>query len=501
MASDNIVRQSFLVRLRPEMWFYVALVVQSGILTSLVGLMLARQAAPNAQADWGWRASAIAIDSIDSEQLRVGRQIAISDYEFYWGGNGVPDGDRSVLIATSPPPEHSQEWGPATLLVRAPAARGFQFLTEIDSYRLAVQRENKFYGVLVGPAKSVLAPAVIQQLAQRGVGDPNVYVLDVRNPPALWFWGGVLAIAGVLILCGAYSLVKTMSDVIAVVSGKQATWRLRERPVAFHGGVFLVALLRYADFDQQATMEYMAIGLFIYIIGQMFLSLVVWISWRVRRPFRLSLRGVMLLIAIISVPLAGVSWYLRATAPQRQMRREMDQIRRMKGLPCNAEDATFFAMFGLPNSPASADLADSDLAGIQGCTQIWGLGVAGTNVTDEGMLLVRELTSLTSLDLSRTRVGSEGVRNLRGLHTLVNIRLNDTKIDGDALTVLSEFPNLRTIDLRETRITDEDLANLYTLPELIRIDLSGTRVTEAGVRALQDHFPDATIVFSPDSRY
>jgi hypothetical protein len=99
----------------------------------------------------------------------------------------------------------------------------------------------------------------------------------------------------------------------------------------------------------------------------------------------------------------------------------------------------------------------------------YGVGLAGTKVTDAGLKSLCGLPALQSLSLRDTEVTDAGLANLRGLTAL------------------------QCLGLSWTQVTDAGLEGLRGLTALKVLSLYDTRVTDAGVKRLQQALPDCDL--------
>jgi hypothetical protein len=139
------------------------------------------------------------------------------------------------------------------------------------------------------------------------------------------------------------------------------------------------------------------------------------------------------------------------------------------------------------------------------------LDLAGTTGTDALLVHVRGLanlqggerayldddtlglTNLRGLDLTDSEVTDAGLEHLRGLSGLSSLYLSGTQISDAGLQHLSEMSSLEVLFLVDTQITDAGLEHLRGLTNLRELPLYGTQVTYEGVKNLQEALPDCFI--------
>lgn len=91
-------------------------------------------------------------------------------------------------------------------------------------------------------------------------------------------------------------------------------------------------------------------------------------------------------------------------------------------------------------------------------------------VTDAGLKHLKESSQLRELMLNQTQVTDAGLTHLRGLH------------------------QLQHLDLSGTQVTDAGLTHFGGLTQLQYLNLSGTQITDAGIAELQKALPNCEII-------
>jgi Leucine Rich repeat len=131
-------------------------------------------------------------------------------------------------------------------------------------------------------------------------------------------------------------------------------------------------------------------------------------------------------------------------------------------------------------------ISDSELARIDGnLTHLLRVNLAGTRVTDAGLVHLQTLTKLDLLDLSGTQVSDAGLVHLQGLTKLDNLDLSETQVSDAGLPHLRKLQNISFLNLGRTRVSDAGLIHLASLSKLSSLYLTGTRVTDAGLAHLK----------------
>ena len=208
-------------------------------------------------------------------------------------------------------------------------------------------------------------------------------------------------------------------------------------------------------------------------------------SKRPRRWLQFSMRTLLVAMTLLAIALGWVAY------EREQTRQRREGIERLEGLATRSirsggsQPAWSECLFGA-DPLANWDeiymrfdeFSDEQSEWLKGMSQITGLGLTGTELTDAGLPNIRGLTKLVSLHLAETRVSDAGLIHLRGL------------------------ANLEYLDLGGTHITDAGLENLYELKHLRRVWIDDTSVTPAGVEKLERALPN-TIIYclqSPATR-
>jgi hypothetical protein len=117
------------------------------------------------------------------------------------------------------------------------------------------------------------------------------------------------------------------------------------------------------------------------------------------------------------------------------------------------------------------------------------LGLAGTRVTDGGLVHLKGFTNLTCLDLSDTQVTDAGLARLSQLAKLRELGIGRTRVTDAGLVHLAGLRNLRSLNLTGTQVSDRGLAKLTGLTNLTELELALTNVTDGGITELKRALP------------
>lgn len=166
------------------------------------------------------------------------------------------------------------------------------------------------------------------------------------------------------------------------------------------------------------------------------------------------------------------------------------------------------------------DVGDMELADIGQLTELGGLYLDETKVTDAGLQHLENMKGLIALGLRKTSITKcpplskmSQLQNLdlgftqveqvdtSGLRSLVSLNLRATRINDKTLANLSPLPNLESLDIAGSlgeppRITDEGLAHLRKskYPKLKTVYLYDTKVSPDGVARLKAEFPGIKVM-------
>jgi hypothetical protein len=224
-----------------------------------------------------------------------------------------------------------------------------------------------------------------------------------------------------------------------------------------------------------------------------------------RRRFRFSLRTLLMVVVLLSVPMGWFALKMRQAERQRQA---VEAIQKAGGYV--AYDYEFYGSG--PPGPAwlrrllcedffanvvlvhfSMRFGDGYMVHLKGLTGLEWLELTGTQVTDGGLEHLRGLTKLDSLELSDTQITDAGLEHLKGLTKLEDLNLSNTQVTDAGLEYLEVLRNLRILELSSTQVTDAGLENLKGLTKLKYLDLRETQVTDEGIKDLQKALPNCEI--------
>jgi hypothetical protein len=112
-------------------------------------------------------------------------------------------------------------------------------------------------------------------------------------------------------------------------------------------------------------------------------------------------------------------------------------------------------------------------------TQLQGLDLSCTRVSDEGLVYLKSMTELQRLDLhkpetkdastKRPTVTDAGLQYLEELKRLVDLRLGYTGVTDAGLQHLKGLPQLQMLQVKGTAVTDAGVDNLREALKKIRL--------------------------------
>lgn len=208
-----------------------------------------------------------------------------------------------------------------------------------------------------------------------------------------------------------------------------------------------------------------------------------------RRWFRFSLRTLLVVVLLLSVPMGWFAVKLRQAEKQRKAVEAICQV-----------GGEVIYDYQLPGRelPIPAWLRDligedffSDVAVVNLSTE-----VVGDKMIDDHL---KTLPSLEGVGLFSTRVTDAGIAHLKGLTNLKNLNLYNTPVTDAGVEHLKGLMRLEQLDLSSTQVTDKGLIHLEGLDRLKLLVLDDIHVTEGGISKLQKALPKCEILWEPKS--
>jgi hypothetical protein len=122
------------------------------------------------------------------------------------------------------------------------------------------------------------------------------------------------------------------------------------------------------------------------------------------------------------------------------------------------------------------------------------LDLAGTQVTDAGLVHLKDLTALGALSLSGTQAADSSLVHVKGLTTLRVLSLSGTRVTDAGLIRLKGLTGLEELYLYGTQVTDASLVHLKGLMTLHVLGIADTGVTPTGAAELRKALPGCRIL-------
>jgi hypothetical protein len=124
---------------------------------------------------------------------------------------------------------------------------------------------------------------------------------------------------------------------------------------------------------------------------------------------------------------------------------------------------------------------DTELAQLEGLTELQSLSLNGNQVTDAGLAHIAGLTRLHYLYLNDTQVTDAGLAYIAGLPQLQYLHLNGHQVTDAGLVYIAGLTRLQYLNLDGQQVTDAGLAHIAGLSQLEGMWLDNTQVTDAGL--------------------
>lgn len=211
------------------------------------------------------------------------------------------------------------------------------------------------------------------------------------------------------------------------------------------------------------------------------------ISWR---PWRFSLRFLLVLLALISMSLA---WWLPATRRrQASVAALLGQVEEVQHDTRSGPPGTLAAILQLRAPPwLAARLGIDYFDSVQAILHTGGLG-EGDRLNE-----IDQLAGLRTLSLVHTDVARTDLERIARCCALRALNLSESlRRDGD-LAALSRLGQLETLDLSSTLISDASVDALAGLQTLRSLDVSFTRITADGASRLRRALPGCSVQWAP----
>lgn len=195
-----------------------------------------------------------------------------------------------------------------------------------------------------------------------------------------------------------------------------------------------------------------------------------------RRYFRVSLRGALVLVSVLCIWMGYVAYQYRKEL------RAGELIQQNGG------------------RPAWKNVGPGWLTGLLGqdpFSYVREVSFVGTSISDDDLAPLARLKRLEQLNIAQsTTFTGKGLRHLDGLCHLRQVYLYDVPVDDQGLQELPTLPALLKLYVLATEITDESLAVVEKHAQLSEVQLGSALLTKAAVEELDGRMPTCEVSWS-----
>ena len=224
-----------------------------------------------------------------------------------------------------------------------------------------------------------------------------------------------------------------------------------------------------------------------------------------RRRLQFSIRALLLIVAIVSVPLF---WMAKISDRTRRQEAAIQEVAKHEGIVGQSggnvwvpewfrvavgeeffrspRTVDFATNLGRRFGSNEAKATDEDLAVLESLTEVETLELGNNEgITDRGLIHLKPLENLSTLYLYQTGVQGPGLVHLERLPKLHSISLSRSELGDSGLKHLGNMPHLKWAALDQTHITDAGMADLAKATGLESLSLRRTAVSDVGLRQLE----------------
>ena len=126
-------------------------------------------------------------------------------------------------------------------------------------------------------------------------------------------------------------------------------------------------------------------------------------------------------------------------------------------------------------------IGDGGLAYLADLTNLERLSLSGTGVTDDGLVHLKKLNKLKNLSLDTPWITDAGLAHIKHLTKLELLQIDSQIASGAALQHIGALTKLRCLTFHAAKVTDAHVAHIAHLTELEQLWLNFTGVTDAGL--------------------
>ncbi|MFN5416855.1 MAG: hypothetical protein ACK5B9_07345 [Flavobacteriia bacterium] len=130
-------------------------------------------------------------------------------------------------------------------------------------------------------------------------------------------------------------------------------------------------------------------------------------------------------------------------------------------------------------------------------TRLLSASFSGSDLNDDGLLLLSNFILLENLNLQETQITNEGIKHLKKLPNLKCLRLKENpQLTNECVVYLKEIKTLVNLHIHETSINMEGLKKLIVLQNLqfIALDVFENNYTFEGLSQLSIEIPNCEIL-------
>lgn len=141
---------------------------------------------------------------------------------------------------------------------------------------------------------------------------------------------------------------------------------------------------------------------------------------------------------------------------------------------------------GLRPNPLKSEIVDEELAILGEFPKTEALSLYSCQIGDEGVLHLANLRNLRTLQLAKTGITDRGLEVLGDVACLKELDLAGTSITGRGFAHLSRIDSLTHLDLHGSDVNDEGMEYITDLSHLESLNLGNTRISDKGLECLKD---------------
>jgi hypothetical protein len=240
-----------------------------------------------------------------------------------------------------------------------------------------------------------------------------------------------------------------------------------------------------------------------------------------RRWLQFSLRTMMVMVLICSVPCGWIAYRLKQA---RDREAAVDRMWKLGGYVTQIPEApdeeqtvsvwlekllgedlreyTTWVQFGgrwegVIGTWENVQVTDAALEHLRRLPRLQRLTLSAREVTDTQLVQLHQLRELRELHLDGTKVTDAGLVHLRALTEIQVLDLSRNDIYGPGLVHLRELGQLKSLNLECTHVNDAGLLHLHGLASLTELNLDNTDVSDVGAAQLAKALPNCEVIRPP----